>query len=255
MNTEFIAYDVKYNFDYQANKDIKCLDWFLPLFRNGSWEPETFEIFNYVKCSNKAAVDVGAWIGPTSIWLSNNFKYVISIEPDIVAFNALEKNLQNSGCSNVKTINRPCYSEEIDVVFGTNEYNKNFEAEGLGSSTSQIKKLKNNIDDRIQKAITLQHLKSYDFFNDISFVKVDIEGGEENILNDLFEYAKAYKWKLYISFHCNWWKRKDIYSYRELFNTANKRIVNLTEKNGVSVDSLLSHIAQNPSCSVYFEFV
>lgn len=254
MNTQFNTYNVNYNFNHEANKNIKCLDWFLPLFQSGVWEPETFEVFEYAKDNNKAAVDIGAWIGPTSIWLSNNFKHVISVEPDVVAFAALQENLKNSNCSNVHVINRPCFNVETDVIFGTNEFNKSFADEGLGSSTSQIKTSKNNEEDRSQKAITLQHLKNYDFFDDICFVKVDIEGGEENILQDLFEYAKLYKWKLYVSFHCNWWKQRDIFKCRDIFDMSSKRIVDISEKNNLTVDELLLHILNNPLCSVYFEF-
>ena len=76
MKNKFTSYGVEYNFGSDKNGHIKCLDWFLPRFKSEEWEPETFELFNYVKDSEGAAVDIGAWIGPTTIWLSNNFKHV-----------------------------------------------------------------------------------------------------------------------------------------------------------------------------------
>jgi FkbM family methyltransferase len=254
MKNKFTSYGVEYNFGSDKNGHIKCLDWFLPRFKSEEWEPETFELFNYVKDSERAAVDIGAWIGPTTIWLSNNFKHVISIEPDVVAFDALQENLKYSNCNNVYTINSPCYNKEVDVIFGTNDFNKAFEAEGLGSSTSRIKISNNNLEDRLQKAITLQYLKKYNFFNDISFIKVDIEGGEENILLDLFEMGQKNNWKLYVSFHYDWWAQKDIFRFKEIFNMAKKRIINMSEKTCMPVDDLISYIILNPFCSVYFDF-
>jgi FkbM family methyltransferase len=256
MGAEFTVFGVWYKFDSESNKNIICLDWFLSIFHNGRWEPETFEVFEYAKDSNKAAVDIGSWIGPTSIWLSNNFKHVISIEPDVVAFEALEQNLKNSGCHNVDTINRPCYKEETDVVFGTNEFKKDYPDSFLGASTSQIKSSQVSPEDRLQKTITLGHLKNYSCFHDIGFVKVDIEGGEENILEDLFEYANTYKWKLYVSFHCDWWRHKvvSIFRCKELFDLPTTRIVHMAEKKNLSSDELLRYIVHNPMCSVYFEF-
>lgn len=45
---------------------------------------------------------------------------------------------------------------------------------------------------------------------DISLVKVDIEGGEENILPDLYQLYCDHGIPLYISFHHSWWKDKNL---------------------------------------------
>jgi hypothetical protein len=57
MKNKFTSYGVEYNFGSDKNGHIKCLDWFLPRFKSEEWEPETFELFNYVKDSERAAVD------------------------------------------------------------------------------------------------------------------------------------------------------------------------------------------------------
>lgn len=46
--------------------------------------------------------------------------------------------------------------------------------------------------------------------NEISLIKVDIEGGEEYILNDLYNIHKKYNIPLYVSFHYEWWKNKNL---------------------------------------------
>ena len=130
---------VDYKFNTENNKDIACFNWFIERFKTESWEPETFEIFENVKNRNKNSIDIGAWIGATSVWLSKNFKNLLSIDGDSVAYNALVENLKTSLCDNVITLNRPVYSSDSNIVFGVNQFNENFQKEGLGSSTSQIK--------------------------------------------------------------------------------------------------------------------
>jgi len=62
------------------------------------------------------------------------------------------------------------------------------------------------------QTIDLSHLiQDYNINTyDISLIKVDIEGGEEFILNDLYHLYSTYHIPLYISFHYDWWNNKDL---------------------------------------------
>ena len=60
---------------------------------------------------------------------------------------------------------------------------------------------------------------------EIGLVKVDIEGGEENILHDLFFVYKAHKIPMYISFHYNWWNDKNLDRFDFLTDENKRRIV------------------------------
>ena len=61
--------------------------------------------------------------------------------------------------------------------------------------------------------------------NEISLIKVDIEGGEEFILNDLFILNAKYKMPLYISFHYDWWKDKNLNRFDFLTESQKNKIV------------------------------
>jgi hypothetical protein len=50
----------------------------------------------------------------------------------------------------------------------------------------------------------------------IGFIKCDIEGGEEDILEDMLTFARLHSIKTYISFHISWWKNRDIQRYAAL---------------------------------------
>jgi argininosuccinate synthase len=67
------------------------------------------------------------------------------------------------------------------------------------------------------------------------------------------EYAQKNRWKLYISFHYNWWREKNILKYKKLFNTSALNSIKVDNKN-ITGNELIYYIINNPFCSVYFEF-
>lgn len=66
------------------------------LYRDGAWEPETLRFM--CECLNPGDlfVDVGAWIGPCSIWAHSLGAYAMAIEPDPVAFAELVKRVPDA---------------------------------------------------------------------------------------------------------------------------------------------------------------
>lgn len=62
---------------------------FWSLYRRLEWEPETFDWLASVLAPGDFFVDVGAWIGPVSIWAHSLGATVLAIEPDVVAYEEL----------------------------------------------------------------------------------------------------------------------------------------------------------------------
>lgn len=185
------------------------------------WEKETFSIFEQVKDPEAIAIDLGAWIGTTAIWLANNFHHVVAVEADTVSLECLQNNLQASECPNVSICRRPIASTGKTVFFGPKEHR-------LNESISCVKQSANHAEDYPVQAITLKQLvHDYVFQNDeiaarrIGFIKCDIEGGEEEILEDLLYFAYYNKVKVYLSFHIKWWKSKKITDFKHLFEFFN----------------------------------
>ena len=52
---------------------------------------------------------------------------------------------------------------------------------------------------------------------DLALIKVDIEGGEENIMVDVLSYSLAHNVPVYLSFHYSWWANKDISRFTAMF--------------------------------------
>jgi|DEB19_MinimDraft_2_1074335.scaffolds.fasta_scaffold00916_10 FkbM family methyltransferase len=239
----FSIYGVDYSFDPSNNSKIVNYEDFMDEFSTGNWENDTFRVFDMVKDSNKTAIDIGTWIGPTVIWLSKNFKNVIGVEADKVAISALKGNLKSSNCNNVEIIENPIYSKSnVKLFFGSNT---NIQAE-LGDSTSQLKNESTNNQDSEALTVTLSDIIKNP--EDVSFIKVDIEGGEENIIPELFETCSKYKYNLWISFHYPWWKDSNIERFEKYFALAKNPSMPGDERN------IVEFVKKYPFGSILLKF-
>jgi FkbM family methyltransferase len=152
-----------------------------------TWEQETFRIFDTHLQKDKVFIDIGGWIGTTCIYGSKKSKHVYVIEADPIAFADLSSNCTLNS-NNITPIHRAIYNKsDTTVSFGKNKFIKNAK---LNDSMSQIYTDTSNNDCFIVKTITLSTLiDEYNINpNEISLIKVDIEGGEENILDNLFTF-------------------------------------------------------------------
>ena len=52
--------------------------------------------------------------------------------------------------------------------------------------------------------------------NNIGLIKVDIEGGDEDVFEELMIVGSKYGWKIWISFHYGWWKDKNVDRFTHL---------------------------------------
>lgn len=204
LDNEYIKINKNNNYLFIKNEEDPNFNFWKNIYSD--WEVETFQVFDKYLDINKVFIDIGAWIGTTCIYAEQKSKHVYAIDGDIESFKSLEINCKNN-CNNYTLINKAIFNiDNSDIKFGKNLYLNNSK---LNDSTSHI-----YIDDThseqcyITKTITINSLiEQYNInYNDISLIKVDIEGGEEYILSDLYELYNKYKIPLYISFHYSWWK-------------------------------------------------
>jgi len=211
---EFESYGINFIFNEENNKKIHNFHWFVDVLKSQTWEPFTFEVFNKLKDKDKVAIDIGGWIGPTTIFLSKKFKEVITIEADNVAFDSLSKNIKDNFCENVTLHNKAFYNSKSNhVFFGVN----NFQFEPIfGSSTSQTKTESSNDTDYMIETINIYDIIKDVNPNNIGLIKVDIEGGDEDVFEELMIVGSKYGWKIWISFHYGWWKDKNVDRFTHL---------------------------------------
>jgi len=190
------------------------------------WENERFEIFDKYLSKDKVFIDIGGWIGTTAMYGARNSKHVYSIDADKYSVNDMMINLTNNCKNNFTLINKAIFNvDNIKIKFGKNIFLENSK---MNDSTSQIYS-----DDTITneyylaETITIENIIEKYQINvyEISLIKVDIEGGEENILNELFDIHVKYSVPLYISFHYSWWKDKNLDRFSFLSSNVKNKII------------------------------
>lgn len=179
--------------------------------RYSDWENDTFAVFDAHLDESKVFIDIGGWIGTTCMYGGRKSKRVIVVEADSESIKDLRKNC-SLNCNNVDIVNKAVFSaDKSEVFFGRNKF---WSAESkVNDSMSQVYDITDDISEcNTVKTITVRGiLEEYGVApSEISLVKVDIEGGEEVILDDLYQLHRDHKVPLYISFHQCWWKDKNL---------------------------------------------
>jgi FkbM family methyltransferase len=189
------------------------------------WESDTFKVFDKLLNPNKIFIDIGAWIGTTCIYGSKKSKYVYAIEADNKSFTDLCKNIKLNS-ENIMPINRAIFNvDDQEITFGKNKFLGNSK---LNDSTSQIY-LNSDVvtaDTYSVKTISISRLLNmYSILpSDVSLIKVDIEGSEEYILDQLYQLHSEASVPLYISFHYSWWNDKNLDRFAFLSTYQKKQI-------------------------------
>ena len=241
MNT-FYKEGVTFNF-VKITDNVECRNWMISNFH--IWEPFTFECFRKVSNSSKIAIDIGAWIGLTAIWLAKHFKHVICIEADKISTENLRLNLIASNCDNFSIYENAFYNEKTNLCFGSNSFKSN---STLNESMSQIKFNSDKKDDYIVDTITLSEIIKGIPISDIGLLKIDIEGGEEFIMEDVMNFCSKNNIPILLSFHINWWKDKNFNRFINLFKNFN--IISDQNKN-IMFEELFECLSSNPFVTLF----
>ncbi len=165
------------------------------------WEQFTYECVGSLSDKDKVFIDVGAWIGPISLYAAKLNKTCYAIEPDSIAFGELQTNLQLNDIDNVKLYNMAISNVNGTIRLGSEE---------LGNSNTRATSTKNSFE---VESLTMSEFITRNNIdvNSISMIKIDTEGGEVNILKDPF-FAEA-KIPLHLSIHMPFFENKDDIKY------------------------------------------
>jgi len=168
--------DLKDNetFVYHLKTEGKKFDLYLRTFKGDIgifyevfWKKTYAEHLSLLKKEPKIIVDLGAHIGLTSIYLSLKYPNakIYSVEASVDNFELLKVN--TNSFKNIECINAAAYFEDGFVNFSNDELSYNQKISDTGIST---------------KAISLETLKKNFEIPNIDLLKIDIEGGEIDLL-------------------------------------------------------------------------
>jgi FkbM family methyltransferase len=158
------------------------------------WEPQTYTIMSKFLNVDSIYCDIGAWIGPTVIYASRLCKQVICFEPDHIAYRYLRWNIELNDLFNVTSFN---------IALANSIAIRKMSAFGGKFGNSETSLLNDNQANKGIDVLTL----TWDTFIDISkidkidFLKIDIEGGEFELLPTLKDYLSLHKPIVYLSTH------------------------------------------------------
>jgi hypothetical protein len=155
------------------NSDPQSLSFWRDTY--SSWENEMFEVFNKYLTKDKVFIDIGKWIIPTSLYASRKSKRVFGIE---YGYDSSDSDIMKDNCSNYTLI------------------------------PSQLSQLSQSSHSLLETLETL--LKDGSSASAASFIRVDIQGKEEDILSDLYDIHIKYKATLFINFNYMKWNDKNI---------------------------------------------
>ena len=162
----------------------------------GTWEPLTFTVFDRFLDPQHACLDIGAWIGPTALYAASRARHCYAMEPDPVAFSRLRENVAlNPSLESRITLSSQCLAPSC----GSLRIGNKTSATG-GDSMSSLLFAGSAVGWQAQ-GVTLERFLSDSAIPDCSFIKMDIEGGEFDVLPAIAATLADRRPTLYLSLH------------------------------------------------------
>lgn len=153
------------------------------------WEPYTFDQIERFADERKNFLDLGAWVGPFTVFAHKLFNYVFAVECDPVAFEELKQNTRGKR-GNIMLINKALCGTVGEVNMYSDEW---------GNSVSTLTQ-SGQIDHCKVVAIDTETLLR-DYVCNVGLVKMDIEGSEYDVLPDMYDWLKAGQIPVIMSMH------------------------------------------------------
>jgi FkbM family methyltransferase len=201
-------------------------DLFYQQVQSGIWEGFTFDTIDRFFKPGGVFIDIGAWNGIFSVYASAKGATSIACEPDPAAFDLAKNSLKLNNSNSILT--RFAISDEIGLAQFNNM------SPGWGNSESSL------VDRGVMgatmevSATTLEHFIKTCLveISDVFLIKMDIEGGEIDVLKQSKAYITQRKPNFHISFHPAWIKSYDDVMYLfDLYNVVSDKGSTVTADN------------------------
>jgi FkbM family methyltransferase len=210
-------------FFIESNKNNQNLSFWKNIYN--LFQKKPYETFDKYLSKDKIFINIGGWSGTTGMYGSRKSKHVYSIHANNnKSYHDSIVNFKNN-CTNYTLINKAVFNMDnlkVKVV-------KNIHVEDSIMIDSVSDDYSNDIVSNnfyLIETITIESIiKNYQInTSEISLIYVDIEGGEENILNELLNIYEKFNVPLYIRFYHSWWKDQNLDRFSLSYKIKNKII-------------------------------
>lgn len=175
--------------------DVKFETLYIPyIYKEIYFEGIYVDILNQRK--DMTIIDIGANIGVVTQHLRDSAKKVYSIEPSSEHFEALKQNKEFNKWDNVEVFNMAIAGKDGEVVMHKNDSNRTCNSYVLNYAGES----------QPVKAQTLATFMNENKIDEVDFVKMDVEGAEDDILRSEGFTKVAHKIKaIMLEFHFPTW--------------------------------------------------
>jgi len=209
---------------------------FWRIVKKGGFEPEYFKILDQYLSKDSVYCDIGSWIGPTVMYASDLCKRVFAFEPDKIAYPYLLQNIELNDLQNVTTFNIAIGKTDGIIKMGSH-------GGKLGDSMTSMVNIETNpetIEVPVKKWDTWLRENNNP---QIDFIKIDIEGGEFELVKDMINYLEKEKPILNVSLHPLYLKEEDrkksirkLFKLLDCYNSCYDANLNLISLDKLKVD-------------------
>ena len=173
--------------------------WFWDEFKRANWEPNTFKLYKKYLNPKSNYLDVGAWVGPTLlIAASLGVRNIYAIEPNPLSNAELSETIAKNAMLADVRLTKICITDQDHdrVPFGPTNGNETSSASSLRGSAW------------IVETSTLTSYLRENKLDAIDFIKIDIEGAETMLAEDLGLLSSRSGLVVLLSLHPPFWKEK-----------------------------------------------
>ena len=189
------------------------------LVEHGLWEPVTFQMFRKHIQSTTLVLDIGGWIGPTSLFAANLAHTVLAFEPDHIAYNQLRSNVDLNPHLNIHTLNKCVSNKHEFITMNSLELGNSMSMVSRNFGNTNIIDLSNmneageiinekkimclSFNDAVTQLVSFSNttLSSTSKTDQNFFVKIDTEGDERYIFPAMKEWIIQAKPVVFVSMH------------------------------------------------------
>ena len=225
---------------------------FWKYINSGNWESDTFDIIDNFVTPHSFFVDLGCWAGPLSLYAAKKGAYVYAIDPDPEAYNAMIENIKLN--SELRDRIKP---QNIAISNTNGEAVLHARAHYGNSSTSLLFRIRDCTSNEITKTIRLENFLEINTIKKIDLLKIDIEGGEFQIIYQLENAKKKNKLDIiFLSIHYDH-LNEFLYQNRIKFKFISFVLMKLERVTGIYLfkKKIVRHLTEISTLSKKFKYV